>query len=92
VCEKTLAEKLWDMFEELLKFMIEAIAANGPMDITQLRHTQEYAFVKEIFESTFLFKQQCQQVKENQVRVAQDNSKTSQPVHSNLKYYLSNKT
>jgi hypothetical protein len=57
VCEKNLAEKLWDLFEELLEFMIQAIAANGPMDITQFRHAEEYAFVKEIFRSSFLFKQ-----------------------------------
>ena len=57
VCEKNLAERLWDLFEELLEFMIQAIAANGPMDITQFRHSEEYAFVKELFESSFLFKQ-----------------------------------
>jgi len=57
VCEKNLAEKLWDLFEELLEFMIQAIAVHGPMDITQFRLTDEYAFVKEIVESSFLFKQ-----------------------------------
>ena len=57
VCEKNLAEKLWDLFEELLEFMIKAIASHGSMDITQFRHSEEYAFVKEIFTSSFLFKQ-----------------------------------
>ena len=57
VCEKNLAERLWTLFEELLAFMIQAIADHGPMDVTEFTKTEEYAFVKEIFESSFLFGQ-----------------------------------
>lgn len=37
--------------------MIQAIADHGPMDVTQFTQAEEYAFVKEIFESSFLFGQ-----------------------------------
>jgi len=57
VCEKNLAERLWALFEELLDFIIKAIAGHGPIEMDQFKLTDEYAFVKEIFESSFLFKQ-----------------------------------
>jgi hypothetical protein len=57
VCEKNLAERLWSLFEELLVVMIDAAAANGFMDVTLLKQSQEYDFVKEIFASSFLFEQ-----------------------------------
>lgn len=57
ICEKNLAERLWKLFEELLMFMIEVIAAHGTMDITQLQNSEEYRYVKEIFASSFLFEQ-----------------------------------
>ena len=56
-CEKNLAERLWDLFEELLAFMIESITSHGPMDITELQQSEEYRYVKEIFKSSFLFEQ-----------------------------------
>ena len=57
ICEKTLAERLWALFEELLAVMIKVISANGAMDITFLQQTEEYRYVKEIFASSFLFEQ-----------------------------------
>ena len=57
ICEKTLAERLWALFEELLAVMIEMISANGAMDIAFLQRTEEYLYVKEIFVSSFLFEQ-----------------------------------
>jgi len=43
VCEKNLAEKLWGLFEEMLAFMIEVIATQGSLDISQLQKSEEYA-------------------------------------------------
>ena len=57
ICEKTLAERLWELFEELLTFMIEVISANGTTDISALQQTEEYRYVKEVFSSSFLFEQ-----------------------------------
>ena len=57
ICEKNLAERLWDLFEELLAFMIEVISSRGSMDITQLQQSEEYRYVKEVFASSFLFEQ-----------------------------------
>ena len=57
VSEKNLAERLWALFEEVLAFLIQVISAHGPMDITQFTQSQEYAFVKEIFAESFIFKQ-----------------------------------
>jgi len=57
ICEKNLAERLWDLFEELLAFIIEVIASHGVMDITMLRQSEEYRYVKEVFASSFLFNQ-----------------------------------
>jgi hypothetical protein len=57
VCEKNLAERLWILFEEMLSFMIEVISANGIMDITQLKQSEEYCYVREVFASSFLFEQ-----------------------------------
>jgi hypothetical protein len=57
VCEKNMAERLWALFEELLAFMIEAISAHDSMDIKGFTQSEEYVFVKEIFESSFLVRQ-----------------------------------
>lgn len=57
VCEKNLAERLWILFEELLAFIIDTISSHGPMDITALKQSQEYCYVREIFASSFLFEQ-----------------------------------
>jgi hypothetical protein len=57
VCENTLAERLWELFEELLTFIVDVISANGALNITLLKQSEEYCYVKEIFASSFLFKQ-----------------------------------
>jgi len=57
ICEKTLAERLWELFEELLCAMIEVISTNGAMDIKALQKSEEYHYVREIFASSFLFEQ-----------------------------------
>jgi IS4 transposase len=57
ICEKNLAERLWELFEELLSFMIKTISSNGAMDVTDLQQSEEYKYVKKIFASSFLFEQ-----------------------------------
>jgi hypothetical protein len=57
VCEKNLAERLWILFEEMLAIVIEAVTAHGLIDVAQFTRTEEFIFVKEIFESSFLFRQ-----------------------------------
>ena len=57
IIEKTLAERLWILFEELLQFIIDEISLNGSMDILLLRKTKEFQYIKEVFESSFLFDQ-----------------------------------
>ena len=57
VCEKNLAERLWELFEELLAFIIDVISSHGAMDITQLKQSEEYRYVKDLFASSFLFNQ-----------------------------------
>ena len=60
ICEKTLAERLWALFEELLTMMIDIISANGAMDIIMLQQTEEYRYVKGAFASFQGFKQSLQ--------------------------------
>ena len=57
VCEKNLAERLFELFEELIQWAITAIAENGVMDVSRFKASPEYQHVKEIFASSFLFDQ-----------------------------------
>jgi hypothetical protein len=52
--EKNLAERLWEMFEELLQVIIEGIANHGFVDILEFKSSVEYLYVKELFEQSFL--------------------------------------
>lgn len=52
--EKNLAERLWDMFEELLQVVITAIAESGTVDIKEFKNSPEYQFLRELFEDSFL--------------------------------------
>jgi hypothetical protein len=57
VCEKNLAERLWSLFEELLTLVIDIIASHGVVDVTMLKESEEYQYVKQVFSSSFLFEQ-----------------------------------
>ena len=57
ITEKNLAERLWILFEELLAFIIDTIAAHGALDISMLKQSEEYRYVREVFASSFLFEQ-----------------------------------
>jgi hypothetical protein len=57
MCEKSLAERLWLLLEELLSLIIDVIAAKGVINIATLKQTMEYCFIKETFASSFLCNQ-----------------------------------
>lgn len=57
VCEKNLAERLFELFENLLELAIKTIVENGCLDISQFKTSLEYQLIKEIFASSFLFEQ-----------------------------------
>jgi hypothetical protein len=55
--EKSLAERIMSIFEELLRFLIEVISEKGSMDISQFMTSPEFLYAKEILRSSFLFEQ-----------------------------------
>jgi hypothetical protein len=57
LCEKNLAERLWALFEDLLQLVIDVISESGNIDILEFRNSQEYQYVKDLFENSFLSKQ-----------------------------------
>ena len=52
--EKTVAERLWIIFEELIDIVINLISKSGEVDISLFKQSKEYKEVKEVFESSFL--------------------------------------
>jgi len=52
--EKNVAERLWELFEELLQTVINAIAESGALDIKEFRNSVEYQYLKGLFEDSFL--------------------------------------
>ena len=52
--EKNLAERLWELFEELLQVVITGIAKSGFVDILEFKNSVEYQYLKELFENSFL--------------------------------------
>ena len=50
LCEKNLAQRLWELFDELLQVVIDVIAKNGSVDISAFRNSLEYLYIKELFE------------------------------------------
>jgi len=52
--EKNLAERLWKLFEELLQVVIVSIAESGVVDILEFRTSDEYQYLKDLFEDSFL--------------------------------------
>jgi len=49
-----LAERLWELFEELLQVVIAAIAESGVVDILEFRTSAEYQYLKDLFDDSFL--------------------------------------
>ncbi|MHB8983733.1 MAG: IS4 family transposase [Carboxydocellales bacterium] len=52
--EKNLAERLWELFEELLQVVIDGIAKSSFVDILEFKNSDEYQYLKELFENSFL--------------------------------------
>lgn len=52
--EKNLAERLWEMLEELMEIVIVAISESGVVDLKSLQESEEYAYIKDLFEASFL--------------------------------------
>jgi len=52
--EKNVAERLWELFDELLQVVISSIAKSGLLDILEFRNSVEYEYLKELFENSFL--------------------------------------
>lgn len=57
MCEKNLAQRLWEMFDELLQVVIEVITKSGNVDISVFRNSPEYLHIKGLFEESFLSNQ-----------------------------------
>jgi len=55
--EKNVAERLWELFEELLQVVITSIAKSGLVNISEFMNSVEYEFIKELFENSFLTNQ-----------------------------------
>lgn len=52
--EKNVAQKLWELFEELLEVVITAISESDTIDIIEFKNSSEYQYLKELFEASFL--------------------------------------
>lgn len=52
--EKNLAQRIWELFEELIDIIIVAISESGIVDIKLFKKCPEYKYIKELFEKSFL--------------------------------------
>ena len=52
--EKNVAERLWALFDDLLQVVITSIAKSGIVNILEFMDSVEYAYLKELFENSFL--------------------------------------
>lgn len=57
MCKKTVAQNIWELFDELLTVVIRAIAESGVVDILSFKNSPEYKYLKDIFEESFLANQ-----------------------------------
>ena len=55
--ERNMAERLWNLFEELLDVVITAMTESGVVDIKVFKTSPEYVYIKELFDDSFLGKQ-----------------------------------
>ena len=52
--EKNVAERLWELFDDLLQVVITSIAKSGLVNILEFKDSVEYKYLKELFEDSFL--------------------------------------
>ena len=57
LCEKNLAQRIWELFDELLQVVINAITKSGTVDIKRFKQSREYQYLKGLFETSFLSNQ-----------------------------------
>ena len=57
MCEKNVAQRLWELFDELLQIVIDVITKSGSVDISTFRTSPEYLYIKDLFEASFLSNQ-----------------------------------
>ena len=57
MCKKTVAQKIWELFDELLTVVIRAIDDSGVIDILSFKNSPEYEYLKSLFEESFLANQ-----------------------------------
>ena len=55
--EKNLAERLWELFEDLLQVVIASITESGLVNVLEFKNSMEYQYLKELFENSFLTNQ-----------------------------------
>ncbi len=51
--EKNLAQRLWELFEELLQVVMISLAESGSVDLAQFKRSPEYAVLKALVEESF---------------------------------------
>ncbi len=52
--EKHLAERLWELFAELLQAVFTSMSNSGSMDLQQFQSSPQYVALKNLFEASFL--------------------------------------
>lgn len=55
--EKSVAERLWELFDELLQVVITALSESGAVDMKEFQNSPEYQYLKGLFEVSFLVNQ-----------------------------------
>ena len=57
ICERNMAERLWDLFEDLLMTVIKIMSESGPVDFALFKDSPEYQILRALFDESFLSKQ-----------------------------------
>jgi hypothetical protein len=52
--EKTLSQRIWELIDELLQVAIDLISKSGKVDLKEFKNSNEYKYLKELFELSFL--------------------------------------
>jgi hypothetical protein len=55
--EKNIAERLWELFDDLLQVVITSIAKSGLVNLLEFKNFLEYEYLKELFKNSFLSNQ-----------------------------------
>ncbi len=55
--EKNVAQRLWELFDELLQVVITDISESGTIDINAFKDSSEYQYIRELFKESFLANQ-----------------------------------